>query len=491
MQVDVVKNEEQRMNTIMFLSNLAIPIVAFAFVMLFLNGTIRDAVVFLMCLFSILIRAFEKPLGACAKYLYVSIMPVVGAIVIVVGNDGKFGAMTQAYFLILVMSIAYYEKKAVIANAIVTITVNALAMIIFPKSYLLMHNLSVWVFIMLVYLLGVMTAYIISMRTYQLFMDVESKEEESASVLNKVRSAFEILEDSSSSIHGSLNDLGGLSQEITNAACGIASDSDAQTSEVNGSLNIFNELAEKLIVSENKADEAVAHMNTLRDNNNVGIAAIQELTDKFKENIESTENALKEIELLSEKSTLISSIIDTITSIAEQTNLLALNAAIEAARAGDAGKGFAVVANEIKKLSEQSTESTQRIDEILKEIVEIVGSTKDMMSYNSSIVSASSEQLNATVDVFKVMIQSSEDVIHAIGEVNAELNNITSLKETMIVSIQKLAEISEKSAESTRKISASTEEQVTSVETVIEAMVSVQKSIDHLSGILNTNVQDA
>lgn len=487
MNLNVLKNEEKQMNFIMFLANVAIPAVAFLFVLLFLKGTIKDAIVFLMALFSVLIRVFEKRLGKFAKYLYVCILPVVGAIVITFANDGKFGAMTQAYFLILVMSIAYYDKSVVLVNAITTIVVNAIAMIIFPSSYLLMHNLPVWIFIMLVFMLGVLTAYIISLRTYKLFETVETKEENMADLIENVKDSFDNLKQSSSNIYSSLDEFSNLSQKIADAARGIASDSDVQTLEVNGSLELFNDLADKLSLSEEKVNTTVEHMHTLKENNDSGIASIEELTDKFQENIKSTEHASQEIEILSEKSVLIGDIIDTISGIAHKTNLLSLNASIEAARAGDAGKGFAVVADEIKKLSEQSTESTQKIDEILKEIVNIVQATRSTMKNNSTIVSQSAEQLNTTVGVFKTMIQSSEEVISIIGELNQELKNITDLKENMLHSMEKLSDISENSAESTKEISSSTEEQVTSIEAVMEAMGSVQKSIDNLSRILSTS----
>lgn len=66
----------------------------------------------------------------------------------------------------------------------------------------------------------------------------------------------------------------------------------------------------------------------------------------------------------------------TLRSIQSRQKILALNASIEAARAGDKGAGFAVVASEVGKLSERSSVVNKNIEDVVKQISEVVSAMR-------------------------------------------------------------------------------------------------------------------
>lgn len=125
----------------------------------------------------------------------------------------------------------------------------------------------------------------------------------------------------------------------------------------------INHIAE----NANHANEiAATASHTSHEGRTVVQQAVAEMERIAHELHTSAENVLA----LGEKSSKISGIVNVIRDIADQTNLLALNAAIEAARAGEQGRGFAVVADEVRKLAERTSQSTQEIAGVILSITQ-------------------------------------------------------------------------------------------------------------------------
>lgn len=110
-------------------------------------------------------------------------------------------------------------------------------------------------------------------------------------------------------------------------------------------------------------------------------------------------------------------VINIIKKIASQTNILGLNASIEAARAGEHGRGFNIVAKEIRKLSQDTLESTEKISSTLKLMQTSIYEIQSMVE---NVVTVGREQASATEEISS-FINEIEEMSVKLKEYAAEL----------------------------------------------------------------------
>ena len=224
------------------------------------------------------------------------------------------------------------------------------------------------------------------------------------------------------------------SREANNQVINIG---DAITATVEG-VEILSNSSSKMKQYSDTANDTLGKLSVITERTKSAIASVQEQTNE-------TNQSTKDIQ---EASQLI-------TEIASQTNLLSLNASIEAARAGENGKGFAVVADEIRKLSEQSRQSAEKIDTIVHQLIINSDNSVKTMGEVSEIGTQQADMLSNTIFMFDSLNSEISEVVHAISEIRNQTETLDTLKTGILDNLKGLASIAEQNAAGTQQTSAS------------------------------------
>lgn len=182
------------------------------------------------------------------------------------------------------------------------------------------------------------------------------------------------------------------------------------------------------------------------------------------------------ISRLGDESKKIGQIVDVIRGIADQTNLLALNAAIEAARAGEHGRGFAVVAEEVRKLAEQSSNSTVQIANLIENIQKETEIAIGVMEKGKVEVTAGVEAVNLAGSSFQTIVTEVNKVVRQIDQITEATQQMAMGTSAAAQSIEDIGLTSQQAASSSQEVAAASEEQAAT-------MVSVSKSAEALAAL--------
>ncbi|WP_413166618.1 methyl-accepting chemotaxis protein [Capilliphycus salinus ALCB114379] len=223
-----------------------------------------------------------------------------------------------------------------------------------------------------------------------------------------------------------------------------------QASAVNETTTTMNELSTSSKSTAEQAESAVMDAKQALNLTENGSQAVEKTLERMANLREKVDAIAQQIIRLSEQTNQIGNISKLVSDLANQTNMLALNAAVEAVRAGEHGKGFAVVASEIRKLSDESQKSAQRINTLVSDIQNAINSTVIVTEEGTKTVLSG-------VEIAQVTAEALMGVSDAVN--NVVLNN--------------------------QQISLNTQQQAIAISQVLEAMNSINQGANETANGLN------
>ncbi len=288
-------------------------------------------------------------------------------------------------------------------------------------------------------------------------------------LLNNIRSQSERVasasEELTASAHQSAEAANQVAISITEIAAGVSE----QSTEAASADKVVAAIADSADGIASKADDIAAVSQGAVEKVGEGRSSIRDVVGHMNTINGTTQTIQNSIQQLSKGSEEIQSIVEMISNIAGQTNLLALNAAIEAARAGEHGRGFAVVADEVRKLAEQSEQSSRKIADLVMRNRADMEKAVTAGEEGSASVANGMNAVQEADAVFEAISGSISELSGGVGEVSRSIRTMADESKSMRASMDSIKGISKKNSDETQTVSAATEEQSASMQEVAAA----------------------
>lgn len=304
-------------------------------------------------------------------------------------------------------------------------------------------------------------------------------------LIKSVSEASTTVQDTSNTLSKMAEETSASIGEVARASEEVAKGATDQAQSAADGASSISELSEGLDSILDSTDL----MNDLAINTDnlalQGLHQVEVLAQKSELTMQSTAKVSKLVYETSESMKQIDAISNTIDAITSQTNLLALNASIEAARAGESGKGFAVVADEIRKLAEQSKNSTVKIKAIIEDIEYKTTQSVEAMETTNNNVLEQVTLVNETQEVFHHIKEAVQNLSDKVAMIKANIKELHDMKDSIVNQIQNISAISEEAASATEEVTASTEQVNITMKEITQYTIDLQQLAKQLQDRLD------
>jgi len=295
--------------------------------------------------------------------------------------------------------------------------------------------------------------------TVDLAISLNKVNENLKELVGRVRDASVKVSDSAHGLSATSEEMTASSHELSNTVEQISRGAEVQAETVEKTSRLIKEMAvntELVAASSIKVADAV---DVTAQTAQGGGEKARHTTERMMQILQDVERSGEQVVNFGAQLGKIGKIVEVINGIAQKTNLLALNATIEAARAGEYGRGFAVVAEEIRKLADSTTASSEEITDLISHVQDEGQNVESSLRDNIKEMDEGRKAIDLTNKAFEEIIatavntQTKATSISELSQKQIEGANL------MVNAIEEISQVVSDNAAATEEGSAATEEQ--------------------------------